>query len=797
MHPESNRIDVVEIQEKHPVVKYAIERTNDTLEESNIRRLFKEVTFLKSFISNLQNELSAQASQSSSLKMRMDGVLSSISHLESGSGPLATVHDLQSLKSTLTEQIYGLQRHIIDAETVMQNALSNNLKELKELHTNLDAIMRSECSQMTSKLSSLATSSDLKAIEEYLEGGIRDHDAKIETLQHGILCTEGSVTEMKYYIFLSTVLRIHSSAQNRLQKRTIFIWCEYMKSIESEIAISNARKKIMRKLIHTCWFRKKKFAFEKWRELFHWQRRCEIKQKEIMMQILRRMENKHHDTLRFGFNKWRRAVIAERVDLNGMVSNSIEQSHIGSNGNAPHGSYSKRFDLSLLFDTFKNDRDGVIQMLANEVMNMKSVDFEMLRQEMHNIRERILVHCENSLMSRVNTLTESFHKLEERLIAKIELSTSNIPGLKTSIVDIRNALSNSVSRIHSVEETHHDRLEVLFEAKEIAESDSFKLKNDLASAKSKIAHLESNQSEMQNLLKELSSKLSTLEGFCDEQYRRVDNEFIDMKDNIRNISSRFHTSESNQSSIFHDLINLRNDIIQSKIHSNERFDEIDKTFTSYGVTEPKYDEIIKYGILYEGISKEKNYLIPMNCIFDDSKIDMDVPSCIASFSHDYATWVAYKSDHDSLKLTIVGKSADEAVDTEDESEERRRTLVNCFRKTLLHELETANPDAGAARLEARSFFVSRVMDAIETALSKHNQVYIPNSTRLGRVRSSMSTCVACDRPLSRKNTRRRENEKTNDKDIKPSSRPKTVLATDDTQKYILRGGFKFPAKGNM
>ena len=44
--------------------------------------------------------------------------------------------------------------------------------------------------------------------------------------------------------------------------------------------------------------------------------------------------------------------------------------------------------------------------------------------------------------------------------------------------------------------------------------------------------------------------------------------------------------------------------------------------------------------------------------------------------------------------------------------------------------------------------MARIVDAINAALSKHDQVCIPASTRLGRVRVSVPTCVACDRPLS-------------------------------------------------
>lgn len=42
------------------------------------------------------------------------------------------------------------------------------------------------------------------------------------------------------------------------------------------------------------------------------------------------------------------------------------------------------------------------------------------------------------------------------------------------------------------------------------------------------------------------------------------------------------------------------------------------------------------------------------------------------------------------------------------------------------------------------------MDAVATALSKHDQVLIPASTRLGRIQALVPTCMACDRPLTSK-----------------------------------------------
>ena len=57
------------------------------------------------------------------------------------------------------------------------------------------------------------------------------------------------------------------------------------------------------------------------------------------------------------------------------------------------------------------------------------------------------------------------------------------------------------------------------------------------------------------------------------------------------------------------------------------------------------------------------------------------------------------------------------------------------------------------RWEAHTIFLGRVIDATETALTKHDPILLPASTRLGRVRhlsANVMVCVACDRPMCRK-----------------------------------------------
>mmetsp|Transcript_2918 Transcript_2918/g.4234 ORF Transcript_2918/g.4234 Transcript_2918/m.4234 type:complete len:202 (-) Transcript_2918:398-1003(-) len=152
---------------------------------------------------------------------------------------------------------------------------------------------------------------------------------------------------------------------------------------------------------------------------------------------------------------------------------------------------------------------------------------------------------------------------------------------------------------------------------------------------------------------------------------------------------------------------------------------------------------------------------------------------------------------------------------------------NSFKEELSNALDQALPDAGAIRLEARARYIGRVVDAIDAALSKHDHIFIPASTRLGRVRATVPTCVACDRPLTSKCRKLPDGEKIEKKegmlwsllkkrqkmeivndfieliffiysgDTKNAPRPKSVTASyankNEVKPFVMRGGFKMPS----
>jgi hypothetical protein len=80
--------------------------------------------------------------------------------------------------------------------------------------------------------------------------------------------------------------------------------------------------------------------------------------------------------------------------------------------------------------------------------------------------------------------------------------------------------------------------------------------------------------------------------------------------------------------------------------------------------------------------------------------------------------------------------------------ELRIKLMNQTIQGMKKKLHESSPSPGALQQEARNMFISRMQQALQLAMSKHDQVVAVNATCLGRIK--LPTCIACDRPMGTK-----------------------------------------------
>ena len=188
--------------------------------------------------------------------------------------------------------------------------------------------------------------------------------------------------------------------------------------------------------------------------------------------------------------------------------------------------------------------------------------------------------------------------------------------------------------------------------------------------------------------------------------------------------------------------------------------------------------------------------------------------------------VSSQVDHLAIKRLVQRRADDPPLLNEDISAIKKE-MVDEFIGKLLKQANTVRPPtAGTICQQARDRYFVKVNTVLEMAMSKHDQVVVPGLSL--HARTSIPTCVACDRPLPTKKrigelVRESESVIANAK-LDPSPRPPRPKSSEGRTKvgqpssgerarprtsgsampapsgqgaYVYRGGFKMPRRDNL
>ncbi|GMH51422.1 hypothetical protein TrST_g4612 [Triparma strigata] len=141
---------------------------------------------------------------------------------------------------------------------------------------------------------------------------------------------------------------------------------------------------------------------------------------------------------------------------------------------------------------------------------------------------------------------------------------------------------------------------------------------------------------------------------------------------------------------------------------------------------------------YEELCMSKTFLI---------EVPHDIRVQMTDLATQMAEFISSKADQEAIQKMIRG-NADDVTYTDEEIESNRVTLLFKWMREVTDKIKETNPKPGKVRGEAREKVLKKMSDAIDMAMSKHDQVLITGHSRLGRVQ--LPTCIACDRPLAAK-----------------------------------------------
>jgi len=117
---------------------------------------------------------------------------------------------------------------------------------------------------------------------------------------------------------------------------------------------------------------------------------------------------------------------------------------------------------------------------------------------------------------------------------------------------------------------------------------------------------------------------------------------------------------------------------------------------------------------------------------------------IASSAQELASCVASQADTIAIE-EVLESDPKRIMYTDSEVAALRVRTLDAFMEGLERSLDRAFPTPGQYRRNARIYFVTKLRQAVDLALSKHDQVVMLGHSRIGRVQ--LPSCLACDRPL--------------------------------------------------
>lgn len=669
-----------------------------SIEEANLSKIRREVVGLKAIVGQLQDEFNIEIVNSMDFVKQVDEVKNKVIDIEKNVGSSSSSTNILEIEHSMNETYETLLCSIKDLESRITNELDSRVDfeatKLQKTFQELEEAMKKRMFLWNSKLSSFAKKSEMNALIENFEDENKNNQIRLDFLEDGTLRNEQSLLEMKQQTALITIRRCHFIWRKRAQQLVWSRWQQFVKLDIEQKEVTMRRKRKIRQLLIRHWFSRKKKAWGKWQLYLQWHRRIESLKYQAVKLICNRMEATMTAPVRNAFNRLRRFVVAEKMTKDRMMRNQSESIIIDTTStNSNDGSSSCRknmvlkhkedvltnvqsnhYELSELLNTFKNDKDGAIYTLAQEVNNLRVYDISKLRRDMIEGDRLLNESLHQDLSVEVCSLETKMDFLEKKVDDNFECLSSQLPEMKRHISELRNSLHGTINRVKIIEQTHRDRIELLCESKEASDEKIAELESDLEQAQVKISGLEYNNDRSQNLVNTLLEKMNDFERSQKKERQEMANELSALQNGLMNVSSEVENGKEERKVLNDNLTATKHELIQAKIAMETKFQNVHDIINSHGIVKPRVKPIIEDGVLYEKIAKKKNYVVQLNCVSDGNK-EIDVASHIASFAHDYAAWISFRADHEALQLVVVGNNPDDAIYVVDEMEARRSNLL--------------------------------------------------------------------------------------------------------------------------
>lgn len=749
---------------------------------------------IKSVLRQLQQDRDAGVMDSMGLDERIKFTKDLLFEVQQKLASTATMEQLQTLKVSLAAQCSQIEHRIQDYNDTfhaeVDQRINQNLSEVKSWFSGLEDAVKQRQGKLEQRVASCAMEYDVAAFRDSIESDVVSLTRKTSFLDDTARAQGRKMVVLQQNNAIAMIHQIYCNWTQNVLKGILSRWIQFVKRQIQNEQDKKSQVRHVRKILTNIISRRKRNGFGRWVRYLDWHRKIEQRKLDATSLFCERLGSFFSASMSKSFNQWRRLTLLDMTEFSGSPHD------VDVNGKYyPADAIPRRplhHDLLKIVGSLKGDVQGALYALAQEVTSVKYYNIPTLRQEWCAESQKMIATIHTNMNVAIQNVNETAERFREIINERIDSCANDMTAVHSKIDELINTFDSSRLMLESVDTRHTAQIDAILTQERSTAQTLLTVRERVQNSAFQITSLTEQQAKSNESIQYLREAIATNEkrheaerDSCQQALNHFGDELLKTKAALGHTRVRceFLEKELNEAKLelfhFQDACQAESDIVQSQIHHP-------------GIDKPSMRRIVSVGHAYETLCKDKNYVPGINITVtlrststvkvkrSEEKVkkveDVEIPSEIAAFAHDYAAWIAYHADHESLLRLIAGTNPENQVYAEDDTISRRKELCIELKSelgTLLErasaiEVESSNKHDSSSstnnssrgmglRWEARVIFLARIFDAVNAALSKHDQVLLPASTRIGKVASlssaKVNVCMACDRPMRTKTLR--------------------------------------------
>ena len=764
---ENEEQDAIDLEDSYGVKQIDIESIRqqwsqyDSIE--NIRVVSKSLQNVKAHVKKLQQEHDLSISNSISIDERLESVKVDMIDLRQRISSSVSVELLEDVKRMIDTKTSRAEQNVEEFKSSfmveVNGQIDHDMTNLKTWFGELEVLVKQRQTKLETLVGSCAKQYNVAALEERIESDVAAL-ARKATFLHDVVKAQGrAFVVWQKKLSISMLHKKHSELRVKSLKRGLQTWrLVTAKAIKSK-GTKRSQKSLLKITIARLISRRKRCALERWVRSNEQHRKVERRKLKASALIRDSLVACATKAKLEAFNHWRRMVIMDRI-LTSPTPNS--------------------YSVGKIIDSFNDDLRGASQVIAHEIHQIKTHELPSLRQEWTERSERMSTSIYTNMNEAVRRINDESRSSSEAVNKRVDGCVDDLVGVDAKLQEYSDKFKKNEDNVKLLREAHRNELDESYARQAKLEERLLTLEKHARASDEQLSGLSKDHEQSKASINELHEIIRRNEERHEYERKTLQavmnhfgDELLKAKVALGHTQVRCEALEKECSKTKSELDTFRRAAQSENEHMHNHI-------YYPGVKRPCLRRIVMVGNSYETLAKEKNYVTGINVTttmitsptsalhIDEGgqqsrKEEVDLPSEIAAFAHDYAWWISFKTDHESLTRMILGSTQEDQIYAEDDMVSRRKSLIEEVKIELGTELEhvtypgevtsESSTRGLGLRWEARAIFLSRVVDAINAALSKHDQILLPAPTRLGRVRplsANVTVCMACDRPMRRK-----------------------------------------------